>query len=77
MRIFRSRKSKELMVISKEPYIFKEIKGCSLRWTEDVQRLPNQRLVKLAWESNPKGRRLLGRPRIREGHSQGNSDRSE
>lgn len=63
--VHRTRKNRELTELYKEPDIVNEIKGMRLRWAGHVQRLPNERTAKLAWENYPAGKRPLGRPRMR------------
>lgn len=62
---YRIRTNKELEELYKSPSIIQEIKSGRLRWAGHVQRQQDNRTIKLAWETNPVGRRPVGRPRMR------------
>lgn len=61
----RIRTNQEILELYKDPDIVQEIKARRLQWAGHVQRQPDSRMVKLAWEGTPIGRRPLGRPRMR------------
>lgn len=62
---YRSRKNREIEELYGQPDIIKIIKAERLRWAGHVKRQEDGRVVKLAWEQAPTGRRPLGRPRLR------------
>lgn len=62
---YRIRTNKELEDLYGTSTIVREIKSRRLQWAGHVRRLPESRIVKLAWEEAPIGKRPLGRPRLR------------
>lgn len=62
---YRIRTNKELKDLYGDSDIVREVKSKRLQWAGHVRRLPDSRIVKLAWEEAPVGKRPLGRPRLR------------
>ena len=62
---YRIRTNEELKNMYSGPCLVNEIKAQRLRWAGHVQRSQSGRLIKRIWEENPRGKRPLGRPRLR------------
>ena len=62
---YRIRTNAEIKRLYSDSDIVQEIKSQRLRWAGHVQRLHEERLVKLVWEETPAGKRPLGHPRMR------------
>ena len=62
---WRIRTNQEVYDLYEEPSLVAEIKSWRLRWLGHLERMPENRGVKKAYQQKPEGRRLPGRPRMR------------
>jgi hypothetical protein len=63
--IWRIRTNKELMALYQELDIVTEFKKVRFRWLGHVERMSENRVIKKLYMSKPKGRRSVGRPKMR------------
>ena len=63
--IWRRRYNSELYALYQDVDVVRSIKVSRLHWLGHIQRMDHQSLEKMAVMTDPKGRRAVGRPRLR------------